>query len=144
MTADAGVSLGVVAAGLLINLTGFYLIDPIISLTIVVVIAVGTWGLLKDSFYLSLVAVPRTIQIEEVKKYLTSLYGVKEVHDLHIWAMSTTETALTVHLVIPHEQEDDLFLSKVCKSLLEKFGIEHSTVQIERTAQSHNCSDEHV
>lgn len=144
MTADAGVSLGVVAAGLLINLTGFYLIDPIISLTIVVVIAVGTWGLLKDSFYLSMDAVPRTIQLEEVKKYLTSLYGVKEVHDLHIWAMSTTETALTVHLVIPHEQEDDLFLSKVCKSLLEKFGIEHSTVQIERTAQSHNCSDEHV
>lgn len=144
MTADAGVSLGVVAAGLLINLTGFYLIDPIISLTIVVVIAVGTWGLLKDSFYLSMDAVPRTIQLEEVKKYLTSLHGVKEVHDLHIWAMSTTETALTVHLVIPYEQEDDLFLSKVCKSLLEKFGIEHSTVQIERTAQSHNCSDEHV
>lgn len=144
MTADAGVSLGVVAAGLLINLTGFYLIDPIISLTIVVVISVGTWGLLKDSFHLSMDAVPRTIDLEEVKKYLTSLDGVKEVHDLHIWAMSTTETALTVHLVIPQGQDDDLFLNKVCKSLTAKFGIEHSTVQIEKTAQSHNCSDEHV
>lgn len=144
MAADAGVSLGVVAAGLLINLTGFYLLDPIISLVIVVVITIGTWGLLKDSIHLSMDAVPRSIQFEEVKKYLESLDGVKEVHDLHIWAMSTTETALTAHLVIPNEIEDDKFLSKVCEQLYYRFGIEHSTIQIEKNAQSANCETENV
>lgn len=144
MAADAGVSLGVVAAGFLINLTGFYLLDPIISLVIVVVITIGTWGLLKDSFHLSMDAVPRNIIFEEVKKYLSSLEGVEEVHDLHIWAMSTTETALTVHLVIPEEIKNDKFLSKVCGQLHHKFGIEHSTIQIEKNAQSANCESENV
>jgi len=144
MAADAGISLGVVVAGLLINLTGFYLIDPIISLVIVMVIAYSTWGLLKDSFLLSNDAVPKDINIEEVDKYLCSLDGVKEVHDLHIWAMSTTEISLTVHLVMPDEQKDDNFLSKVCKQLNEKFGIEHSTIQIEKSAQSANCHCENV
>lgn len=144
MAADAGVSLGVVVAGLLINLTGFYLLDPIISLIIVIVITIGTWSLLRDSFQLSMDAVPRSIQFEEVKKYLESLDGVKEVHDLHIWAMSTTENALTAHLVIPGEQNDDNFLSKVCKILHDKYGIEHSTIQIEKNAQTANCESENV
>jgi cobalt-zinc-cadmium efflux system protein len=139
MAADAGVSLGVVVAGFLINLTGFYLLDPIISLIIVVVITVGTWGLLRDSFHLSMDSVPRNINLEEVKKYLTSQNGVKEVHDLHIWAMSTTETALTVHLVIPDEQKDDKFLGKICNQLHDKFGIEHSTIQVEKDAQNASC-----
>lgn len=144
MAADAGVSLGVVAAGFLINLTGFYLLDPIISLVIVVVITIGTWGLLRDSFHLSMDAVPRDIDFEKVQNYLSSIDGVKEIHDLHIWAMSTTETALTVHLVIPEEIKNDKFLSKVCGQLHHKFGIEHSTIQIEKNAQSASCENENV
>ncbi len=144
MAADAGVSLGVVVAGFMINLTDFYLIDPIISLVIVIIITYGTWGLLKDSFYLSIDAVPKNINIEEVEKYLSLLYGVKEVHDLHIWAMSTTEISLTVHLVMPDEQKDDDFIGKVCKQLHDNFGIEHSTIQIEKKAQSANCESKNV
>ncbi|MEI6091122.1 MAG: cation diffusion facilitator family transporter [bacterium] len=144
MAADAGISLAVVVAGILINFTGFYLIDPIISLIIVAIIAYSTWGLLKDSFLLSNDAVPKHINIEEVDKYLSLLDGVEEVHDLHIWAMSTTEISLTVHLVMPDEQKDDNFLSKVCNQLHDKFGIEHSTIQIEKSAQSANCHCENV
>lgn len=144
MAADAGVSLGVVTAGLLINLTGFYLLDPVISLIIVIVITIGTWNLLKDSLHLSMDAVPRNIDFEKVKEYLSSINGVKEVHDLHIWAMSTTENALTAHLVIPDDQKDDKFLSKVCSRLNDKFGIEHSTIQIEKNAQSASCESENV
>lgn len=144
MAADAGVSLGVVAAGLLINITGFYLLDPIISLVIVLVITIGTWGLLRDSFHLSMDAVPKNINFDEVKKYLESIEGVKEVHDLHIWAMSTTETALTAHFLMPVEQKDERFLGNVCKQLHDKFGIEHSTIQIEKNAQSANCNKESV
>ncbi len=147
MAADAGVSLGVVAAGLLINLTAFYLIDPIISLVIVVVITAGTWSLLRESFHLSMDAVPKNINFNEVKRYLESLEGVEDVHDLHIWAMSTTETALTAHFLMPGEQKDDTFLSKVCKHLHANFGIEHSTIQIEKDSSQHvgtNCNKENI
>jgi len=144
MAADAGVSLGVVAAGFLINITGFYLLDPIISLVIVVVITVGTWGLLRDSFHLSMDAVPREIDFEKVQTYLNSLDGVKEVHDLHIWAMSTTETALTAHLVMPDGEQDDKFLGKISRTLDNQFGIEHSTIQVEKSAQSSNCESVNV
>lgn len=139
MAADAGISLGVVAAGFLINLTGFYLLDPLISIVIVIVITIGTWGLLKDSFNLSMDAVPRNINFAEVRKYLGSIEGVAEVHDLHIWAMSTTEIALTAHLVIPNEQKDDKFLGKICSQLHDRFDIEHSTIQVEKDSQSANC-----
>lgn len=144
MAADAGVSLSVVAAGFLINLTGFYLLDPMISLIIVVVITIGTWGLLKDSFHLSMDAVPRDIDFDKVKNYLSSIDGVKEIHDLHIWAMSTTESALTVHLVIPYEQKDDKLLRKICKQLHDEFGIEHSTIQLEKNAKSAGCENNNV
>ena len=144
MAADAGVSLGVVAAGFLINITSFYLLDPIISIVIVVVVTIGTWGLLRDSFHLSMDAVPLDIDYEEVLSYLKSLKGVEEVHDLHIWAMSTTESALTAHLVIPDEINDDNFLSKTCGQLHDKFGIEHSTIQIEKSAQSASCENDKV
>ena len=144
MAADAGVSLGVVLAGLLINATAFFLIDPIMSLIIVVVITYGTWGLLRDSFNLSMDAVPKGIDYNEVKNYLNNLETVTEVHDLHIWAMSTTETALTAHLVMPGESRDDKFLSKVCKNLHDRFGIEHSTIQIEKSYQSASCEDNSV
>jgi len=139
MAADAGVSFGVVIAGLVIIYTNWLWIDPTISLIIVLVITIGTWGLLKDSFHLTMDAVPKEINLKEVGDYLKSLEGVKEVHDLHIWAMSTTETALTAHLVIPEETKDDYFLKKICGELHSKFGIEHSTIQIEKSAQSANC-----
>lgn len=139
MATDAAVSLGVVIAGLIIYSTGLLWIDPAISLVIVLVITIGTWGLLRDSFHLSMDAVPTGIDLKEVGNYLKGINGVTEVHDLHIWAMSTTEIALTAHLVIPGETKDDYFLKKICGELHNRFGIEHSTIQIEKSAQSANC-----
>ncbi len=144
MAADAAVSLGVVLAGLIILSTGWLWVDPAISLVIVLVITIGTWGLLKDSFQLSMDAVPKGIDLKEVGKYLKGIDGVEEVHDLHIWAMSTTETALTAHLVIPNVTKDDFFLKKICGELHHRFGIEHSTIQIEKSAQSSNCEHRNV
>jgi len=144
MAADAGVSLGVVLAALIIISTGWLWIDPAISLVIVLVIVIGTWGLLKESFQLSIDAVPKGIESKDVESFLRSLDGVEDVHDLHIWAMSTTETALTVHLVIPNDNKDDFFLKKVCTDLHHKFGIEHSTIQVEKSAQSSNCEYDKV
>jgi len=144
MAADAAVSLGVVIAGFIIYSTGWLWIDPAISLIIVLVITFGTWGLLRDSFHLSMDSVPTGIELKAVGDYLKSISGVTEVHDLHIWAMSTTETALTAHLVIPDETKDDYFLKKICGELHSRFGIEHSTIQIEKSAQSANCDHNSV
>jgi cobalt-zinc-cadmium efflux system protein len=144
MAADAGVSLGVVVAGFIILSTGWLWVDPAVSIVIVIVITIGTWGLLKDSFHLSMDAVPKGIDLIKVGNYLKGINGVTEVHDLHIWAMSTTETALTAHLVIPNETKDDFFLKKICGELHSKFGIEHSTIQIEKSAQSSNCEHRNV
>jgi len=144
LAADAVISLSVVIAGFLINLTGFYLLDPIISVVIVITITIGTWRLLKDSFHLSMDAVPRNIKPDEVHDYLASLEGVKDVHDLHIWAMSTTETALTVHLVVPNENKDEMFLNNLSQQLNDKFNIEHATIQIEKYAHGNNCQKESV
>lgn len=139
MAADAGVSLGVVAAGFVIKLTGAHWIDPAVSLAIVVVIAVGTWGLLRDSVNLALNAVPENIDYEAVLKYLSEQPGVREVHDLHIWGMSTTQTALTAHLVMPGGLSSDEFLQRVTKELHERHGIEHPTLQIERGDTHEEC-----
>ena len=144
MAADAGVSLGVVAAGLLIIFTGWLWLDPVISLVIVLVITIGTWDLLRDSFLMSVDAVPKNINLKEVENHLKHINGVKEVHDLHVWAMSTTETALTVHLVMPDENPGDYFLKEICADLQKKFGIEHSTIQVEKDAQGANCSINNV
>ncbi len=132
MAADAGVSLGVVVAGLAIIATGWEWLDPTISLAIVAIIFVGTWGLLKDSVDLALDAVPKGIDPVAVLDYLSKLPGVVEVHDLHIWGMSTTEAALTVHLVIPQGNVADGFLCEVANRLHDQFDIQHSTIQIER------------
>jgi len=144
MAADAGISLGVVIAGLMINYTNWLWIDPAISLVIVLVITIGTWNLLRESFHLSMDAVPKEINLKDVGKYLKGIDGVIEVHDLHIWAMSTTETALTAHLVIPESTKDDYFLKKICGELHSKFGIEHSTIQIEKSAQTATCEHNKV
>jgi cobalt-zinc-cadmium efflux system protein len=132
MAADAAVSAAVVIAGLVISLTGLAWIDPAMSLVVVAVIALGTWGLLRESIDLALDAVPRGVSPETVEAYLHDLPGVREVHDLHIWGMSTTEAALTAHLIKPALVDDDVFLRVVCKELHDRFGIEHATIQIER------------
>jgi cobalt-zinc-cadmium efflux system protein len=131
MAADALVSLGVVGAGALILLTGALWIDPATSLAIVAVIAWGTWGLLKDSVKMGLLAVPEGIDEREVRSFLSELPGVAEVHDLHIWPMSTTETAFTAHLVMPGGHPGDAFLHDVSHELAQRFGIHHATVQVE-------------
>lgn len=139
MAADAGVSLSVVVAGLCMQITAMQWIDPAMSLVIVIVIAVGTWGLLRDSVNLSLDAVPKHIDPTAVRHYLHHLPGVHEVHDLHIWPLSTTESALTVHLIIPGHQVDDAWLTRVSHELHERFSIEHPTIQIERGDGADQC-----
>ena len=132
MAADALVSVGVVIAGALILYTGALWIDPVTSLVIVAVIAWGTWGLLKDSVKMSLLAVPDGVNEADVRAYLTGLDGVDAVHDLHIWPMSTTETALTAHLVMPHGHPGDAFLREIAEELEHHHAIGHATVQIEQ------------
>jgi len=131
MVADAAVSLGVALAGVAILATGLAWIDPVVSLTVVAVIVLATWGLLRDSLRLSLHAVPGDVELPAVRGYLASLPGVTEVHDLHIWAMSTTETALTAHIVMPAGHPGDAFLNELCRTLYARYGIHHATVQIE-------------
>ena len=131
MAYDALVSLGVVAAGGLILLTGALWIDPVTSLIIVAVIAWGTWGLLKDSVKMSLLAVPDSVDEGAVRRYLAGLPGVATVHDLHIWPMSTTETALTAHLVMPGGHPGDSFLREVAGELAHRHAIGHATMQVE-------------
>lgn len=131
MAADAAVSAGVVMAALCIALTGWYWIDPLTSLVIVAVIVLGTWGLLRDSITLSLNAVPAGIDPEAVRTYLCELPGVQDMHDLHIWSMSTTETALTAHLVMTDGHPGDSFLIATADGLKHRFGIVHATLQIE-------------
>lgn len=131
MAADAAVSAGVVVAGLLITLTGARWIDPVTSLIIVGIIAIGTWSLLKDSLRMSLLAVPPAIDERKVRDFLSGQTGVTGVHDLHIWPMSTTETALTAHLVIPAGHPGDRFLHDLAHELEHEFGIGHATVQVE-------------
>ena len=137
MLADAGVSVAVILAAGGIMLTGWQWLDPAVSLLISVVILIGTWRLLRDSLRLSLNAVPMNVDPDEVARYLRGLPEVKELHDLHIWAMSTTETALTCHLVTPAGHPGDEFLHRVADDLHDKFEICHTTVQIELSDSSH-------
>jgi len=131
MAADAGVSVAVVVAGLLVMLTGWQWLDPVMSLVIATVITVGTWGLLRESVSMSLDAAPLSIDPAAVGAFLMERPGVTEVHDLHIWPMSTTETALTAHLVMPSGHPGDAAMRSVAKELEERFGIAHPTIQIE-------------
>jgi cobalt-zinc-cadmium efflux system protein len=130
MAADAAVSLGVVAAAVVMMLTGWQWVDPAISLGIAAIVLASGWGLARDSVNLALDGVPKGIELSGVRDYLGGLEGVTEVHDLHIWAMSTNETALTAHLVRPGGY-DDSFLHGVCEQLSHRFRIQHATLQIE-------------
>lgn len=132
MAADAGVSAGVVAAGLGMVATGWSWLDPAVSLAIVAVILWGTWGLLRDSVNLALDAVPEGIEPEAVEAYLGELPGISSVHDLHIWGMSTTDVALTAHLVKPALEDDDALIASASLELRQRFGIDHATIQLER------------
>jgi len=131
LAADAGVSLGVVVAGILIVRTGLLWIDPAVSLGIGAIIVWGTWGLLRESFRLAMDAVPEGVDIGAIEAFLGSQTGITEIHDLHVWAMSTTETALTVHMVCPGG-ELNARLASLCAELRDRFGIAHSTIQMER------------
>ncbi len=139
MAADAGVSAGVVLAGLAMLTTGYLWIDPVVSLAVVAAIGLGTWGVLRESLDLALDAVPRGVDREAVEAYLAGLPGITAVHDLHIWGMSTTQTALTAHLVKPDTAGDDALLACICEQLARRFGIEHATVQWERGDGTHVC-----
>jgi cobalt-zinc-cadmium efflux system protein len=139
MLGDAAISLGVVAAGAAILVTGWNWLDPLASLVIAVLIVWGTWGLLREAIMMSLDAVPRGVDCARVESYLRGLPGVSEVHDLHIWAMSTTETAMTAHLVRPGAGLDDHLLHDVCHELDHRFGISHATLQIEAGDTEHAC-----
>ncbi len=139
LAADAAVSAGVVVAGAVVWRTGSTWIDPVTSLVVSAVVLFGTWSLLRDALHLALDGVPKHIELEEVRRYLAALPRVEEVHDLHVWAMSTTEVALTAHLVMPWGDGPPEFLAGLEHELDHRFGISHATVQIE-TASSAACA----
>ena len=139
MAADAAISLGVVVAGGLILVTGWLWLDPAISLLVVLVIVVATWGLLKESVNLLLDTVPNHIDPLAIEAWLRQAKGVSDVHDLHIWSVSTTDVVLTVHLVMPVLPGDDSFLAELRNQLFERFAIGHTTVQIERQQPEATC-----
>jgi cobalt-zinc-cadmium efflux system protein len=142
MLGDAAVSVGVMLSGALILFTGWSRLDPIVSLLIVAAILVSTWGLLRDSLHLSLDGVPASVNSTAVMSYLADQRGVTDVHDLHIWALSTTSVALTAHLVVPERGAEDALLDFLTPDLKRRFHIHHATLQIERDRCEHGCEAE--
>ncbi|WP_293905277.1 cation diffusion facilitator family transporter [Phenylobacterium sp.] len=138
MASDAAVSLAVVVGAFVMSRTGLLWIDPALSVAIAAVIVLGTWGLLRDSVDLAMDAAPRGIDVDAVRGWLGGLPGVEDVHDLHIWAMSTTETALTAHVLRPQNPDGDRFLHMACEGLANRFQIGHATLQVETDA-AHAC-----
>ena len=141
MLGDAAVSVGVLVSGFLISLTGWNVLDPLVSLVIVATILLSTWKLLRDSLTLSLDGVPGNVNSSDVMSFLAGQRGVTDVHDLHIWALSTTSVALTAHLVVPERSADDALLSSVAPNLKKRFQIQHATLQIERDRCQHGCEE---
>ena len=139
MLGDAAVSVGVLLSGAIIMYTGWSRLDPIVSLLIVAAILVSTWGLLRDSLHLSLDGVPASVNTSAVMSFLAGQRGVTDVHDLHIWALSTTSVALTAHLVVPDRGAEDALLDSVTPNLKRRFHIHHATLQIERDRCEHGC-----
>jgi len=137
MAGDAGISAGVVVAGLVIMATGWFWLDPLVSVAIGLAILWGTWSLARDSIAMALSAVPPGIDAGKVRAALASLPGVASLHDLHIWPMSTTETSLTAHLLMPGGYPGDAFLMTACERLRHDFGIGHVTLQIETSNETH-------
>jgi cobalt-zinc-cadmium efflux system protein len=139
MAADALVSLGVIITGLLYVFYGWAWLDPVMSLLIAGVIIMGTWGLLKQSLHLSLDGVPESVELDKVRHYLLSLPKVIAAHDLHIWALSSSEIALTVQLIMPTPPSNDEFLQQLTHELSHDFGINHTTIQIMRQPLNNAC-----
>jgi len=139
MAADAAVSLGVVVAGIFITFQGLLWIDPVISIVIVVVIFVGTWNLLRESLDYAIDAVPKGTDIDGIRNYLETIDSVVSIHDLHVWPLSTTEVALTVHLVVNNSCLDNDFLLQIQQNLHENYGIEHATMQVESMQSDMVC-----
>ena len=131
MAADAATSLGVAVSGVVVLFTGWLWLDPVVTLVLAAVILVGAWGLMRDAFKLALQAVPRDIDIGKVRAFLEQLPGVTEVHDLHIWGMSTTENAMTAHLVVPGGHPGNAFLLHAAHEIEAKFSVHHVTLQVE-------------
>lgn len=143
MAGDAAITLGVVIAGFVMVRTGWVWLDPAVSLVISILVIFATFSILRESVNLSLHAVPEGIDTEKVRAFLNSVDGVTAVHDLHIWGMSTTETALTAHLVMPGGYPGDSIRSEVAKTLKEEFSIGHSTLQIESGDTNEACDLSH-
>lgn len=142
MVADAAVSIGVVVGGIVILATGWLWVDPALSLAIAAVVIIGTWSLFRESLALTLDAVPTNIDLDEVRQFLLSLDGVTDLHDLHVWGISSRDAALTVHLVMPDSSPDDTFLRKTASQLRKKFSINHPTIQFEQGNDSGQCPNE--
>lgn len=140
LASDAAVSVGVALTGFVFLLTGWLWLDPAVSLAIGVVIFLSTWDLLRGATNLMMDAVPDTVDVERVQAYLAGLPGVVGFHDLHIWAMSTTETAMTVHLVLAGGELNDALLDEICEELRTHYGIDHATIQLEACEQEHVCA----
>jgi cobalt-zinc-cadmium efflux system protein len=139
LAGDAGISLAVLVAAAVILRTGWTWLDPALSLAVAVLILVSTWSLLRRSLNLVLDAVPDGIDIDAVREYLSTLPRVREVHDLHVWPLSTTETALTAHLVMPGNTCEPSFLADVCHELHEQFDIDHATLQLDPEEAPNEC-----
>ena len=153
MLADAAVSAGVVVAGVLISWTGLMVIDPIVSLAIAAIILVGTWSLLRESVSLAMDAVPVNIDAEAVRAYLLSLPSVKDVHHVHIWGLSTTDAAMTAHVVLSQPDLNNALLARIREELHDRYRIGHATIQLEshdeelcltRQCSLHYCRERHV
>jgi cobalt-zinc-cadmium efflux system protein len=140
LAADAAISLGVLVAGLVVLSTGWAWIDPAVSLVIVVLIMKSTWSLLREALDMTLGAVPGNVDADAVEKFLLARPGVTSVHDLHIWSMSTTDVALTCHLVMPGGYPGDVAIDQIASGLKEQFGIHHTTLQTEQGTTQHECS----
>ena len=140
MAADAGVSAAVAASGLVILATGWYWVDPAMSIVVVLVIVYGTWGLLRESVRLALAAVPAGVDMARIRDFLGAQSGVTNVHDLHVWALSTTGNALSVHLVMPDGHPGDAALDRIVHALRERFAMKHVTLQVDLGTSEHHCA----
>ncbi|MFN3603729.1 MAG: cation diffusion facilitator family transporter [Leptonema sp. (in: bacteria)] len=140
MFGDGLITLGVILSAIIIKFTNFYWIDPLFSICIVIVIFFNSWDLFYESLNLIIDGVPKEIHVEKIKKFLESIPEIKNIHDLHIWAMSTTEIALTVHVVKSNSKSDDELLLKISNELEKNFQIRHTTIQIEQEIAQENCN----
>jgi cobalt-zinc-cadmium efflux system protein len=140
MAGDAGISAAVAVSGLVILYTGASWIDPVMSILVVAVIVAGTWGLGRDAMRLAMAAVPPGVDKPRIEKYLADLPGVTDVHDLHVWALSTTENAMTAHIVMPAGHPGDIFVDSIVGTLRRDYAMHHATLQVEMGTTEHHCA----